>query len=257
MNIKIIVATHKAYAMPQNELYLPVQVGAALNEPIAGYTPDNTGQHISAQNPFYNELTALYWAKYHLADQDVVGLAHYRRYLGQRASHDLRDILDAEQIAMLLSDHDVIVPKKRHYYIESQEQHYLNAHAALPYETMLAVVAEKYPQFATATTQMRTSKAAHLFNMSIMKQAQFQAYTDFVFDVLGEVAKRVDLDQYTGQDRRALGFLGERLMDVWLLGSHQNYVEVPLVQTERTNWLDKGYQFLKRHFGKNGGKTHF
>jgi tyrosyl-tRNA synthetase len=30
MNVKIVVATHKAYPMPSDDMYLPVQAGAAL-----------------------------------------------------------------------------------------------------------------------------------------------------------------------------------------------------------------------------------
>ena len=34
MNAKIIVASHKAYRMPSDPLYLPLQVGAALHDPL-------------------------------------------------------------------------------------------------------------------------------------------------------------------------------------------------------------------------------
>ena len=34
MNIKVIVATHKKYRMPNDEIYLPVQVGAQNKEEI-------------------------------------------------------------------------------------------------------------------------------------------------------------------------------------------------------------------------------
>lgn len=61
-NIKLIVATHKAFQMPKDDnLYLPIHVGAEGKEDL-GYTGDNTGQHISLLNPYYCELTGLYWA---------------------------------------------------------------------------------------------------------------------------------------------------------------------------------------------------
>lgn len=49
------------YWMPDDSVYLPIQVGAALH-PALGYVPDNTGYNISDKNPNYCELTALYWA---------------------------------------------------------------------------------------------------------------------------------------------------------------------------------------------------
>ena len=61
MEIKVIIAAHKQYLMPDKDCYFPVQVGRALH-PDIGYTPDNTGDNISEKNPYYCELTGLYWA---------------------------------------------------------------------------------------------------------------------------------------------------------------------------------------------------
>ncbi len=60
--IKIIIASHKKYQKPVENIYLPVQVGAEGKEKIEGYTQDNTGENISTKNPNYCELTGLYWA---------------------------------------------------------------------------------------------------------------------------------------------------------------------------------------------------
>ena len=57
MDIKILVAAHKKYWMPDDSVFLQIQVGAALH-PALGYIPDNTGDNISAKNPNYCELTA-------------------------------------------------------------------------------------------------------------------------------------------------------------------------------------------------------
>lgn len=48
-DVKIIVATHKEYRMPEDEMYLPLQVGAEGKEDF-GYRRDNTGENISARN---------------------------------------------------------------------------------------------------------------------------------------------------------------------------------------------------------------
>ena len=66
-DLKIIIATHKRYQMPSDEIYLPVHVGRALNSvwigtPLMEYIGDNTGDNISSKNRNYCELTALYWA---------------------------------------------------------------------------------------------------------------------------------------------------------------------------------------------------
>ena len=86
MDIKILVATHKKYWMPDDSVYMPIQVGATLH-PDFGYTSDNIGENISAKNLNYCELTALFWAWKNLAC-DYIGLCHYRRYFGYKVHTD-------------------------------------------------------------------------------------------------------------------------------------------------------------------------
>lgn len=60
-DIKVIVATHKKYTMPDDPMYIPVQVGARGKEEL-GYQKDDEGENISEKNPYFCELTGLYWA---------------------------------------------------------------------------------------------------------------------------------------------------------------------------------------------------
>ena len=59
MNIKVLVATHKQYWMPEDLVYMPIHVGRAGKFDI-GYIGDHTGDNISDKNANYCELTGLY-----------------------------------------------------------------------------------------------------------------------------------------------------------------------------------------------------
>ena len=60
-SVRIVVATHKAYQMPTDSMYLPLHVGAKGKTDL-GYRRDDTGEeHISEKNPGFCELTGLYW----------------------------------------------------------------------------------------------------------------------------------------------------------------------------------------------------
>ena len=83
MNVKIIIAAHKVYEMPDDICYLPVHVGKAVNNKNIGFRGDDTGDNISVKNSSYCELTGLYWAWKNL-DADYLGLAHYRRYFSAK-----------------------------------------------------------------------------------------------------------------------------------------------------------------------------
>jgi len=82
MDIRILIAAHKPYGFAQDDIYMPVQVGAALNDKF-GAACDDTGDNISDKNPYYCELTGLYWM-WKNVKADYCGLVHYRRYFAVR-----------------------------------------------------------------------------------------------------------------------------------------------------------------------------
>ena len=121
MNLKILVAAHKPYWMPEDSVYLPLNVGAE-GKPDLGYTKDNTGDNIAAKKAYFCELTGLYWAWKNL-DADYIGLVHYRRYFTRKEVRNINaekgQILRKEEWEKLLSSYNVVVADKLNYYIET------------------------------------------------------------------------------------------------------------------------------------------
>ena len=91
-----------------------------LQAEAPGFQRDDEGDNISAANPHYCELTGVYWAWKNL-DADYVGLAHYRRHF---AGEGERGVATQADVEALLAQAPVVLPKKRHYYIETIEDHY-------------------------------------------------------------------------------------------------------------------------------------
>ena len=109
MDIKILVASHKKAEMPEDSMYLPVHVGRALYpDREFGYQSDAEGDNISIKNPYYCELTALYWAWKNLK-ADYVGLAHYRRHFSLKTVHrgGWNSVLTGKQAEILCRKHDI------------------------------------------------------------------------------------------------------------------------------------------------------
>lgn len=253
MNIKIIVATHKSYRMPQDKIYLPVQAGRAVsNVCLTEYAGDDTGENISAKNKNYCELTALYWAWKNL-EADYIGLSHYRRHFAKSKSGDKwARIADGAYIGSLLEKYDVILPKKRNYYIETTYQQYIHAHNQQDLDKTEAILAQFYPQFIPAYKQVMDDTKGHRFNMMIMKKDVFDSYCRWLFDILFRLEACLDISDYSDYDKRVFGFVSERLLDVWVrtMEAQQGlkYAELPVVNMEKQNWLKKGTNFLKRKF---------
>lgn len=252
MNIKIIVATHKNYWMPTDSIYLPVHVGAegktdengqALD---LGYTKDNTGDNISGKNSNYCELTGLYWAWKNL-DADYIGLAHYRRHftLKKRGEKNQRPITRSE-LENLLTKNDVLLPRKRNYFIETNYSQYVHAHHEIDLKTTREIIAEKYLNYLAAYDASMKKTTGHRFNMFIMKRDKFNAYCEWLFDILFELEKRLDISTYNANDSRVFGFVSERLLDPWIETNSIKYKDIPYVFMENQNWLKKGGAFIKR-----------
>lgn len=252
-DIRIIVATHKPYWMPDDPLYLPMQVGAEGKESL-GFTPDNTGDNISSKNPNYCELTGLYWAWKNL-NLSYLGLAHYRRHFTiTGGTNDRRDVLDIDQARQLLGTEnvDVILPEQRNYWIETNYQQYVHAHHAEDLDTTRAIIKERYPDYLESFDAVMKKTNGHRFNMFIMKKELADAYCDWLFDILFELEKRLDISSYSDNDKRVFGFVSERLLDVWIRTNDIKYKDIPYIFLEKENWVSKIANFLKRKM--DGGK---
>lgn len=99
MDIKILVACHRKFDVPSDPIYFPVHVGTEGKAPI-GFTPDSTGDNISAKNPMYCELTGLYWAWKNLSC-DYIGLVHYSRYFAGHRKLGTTYVTGADLVANL------------------------------------------------------------------------------------------------------------------------------------------------------------
>ena len=255
MKVTVVVATHKPYAMPADSLYLPLHVGAEGKESI-GFAGDKTGENISAKNPTFCELTGLYWAWKNL-DADYIGLAHYRRHFGGKGKGEpLARVLTEAQAVRLLEGRDGILPKMRHYYIETLYDHYAHTMHVEPLDITGEIIREKYPAYVPAFEALKKRRSAHVFNMLILRRDHLDAYCTWLFDILFELEKRVDATDYDAFHARFFGRVSERLLDVWLSQNPLDLAEVPLVSIERTNWLKKGGSFLRaKFFGKKYGKS--
>lgn len=244
-HIKMIVAAHKAYPMPDTPMYLPLQVGSAINEALP-YAQDNTGANISEKNKTFCELTGLYWAWKNL-DADYIGLCHYRRYFACRPFGNKRKrVLSDGDADRLLGANDVILPKKRNYWIETNYSQYIHAHHREDLDTTRQILSERYPDYLPAYDEIMGRTSGHRFNMFIMKKCILDAYCGWLFDVLFELERRLDISGYDPVSRRVFGYVGERLLDVWVETNHIAYTELPVVNMERQNWLKKGSLFLFR-----------
>ena len=256
MTIKILVAAHKKYRMPADDVYVPVQVGAAGKPSIDPlWQRDDEGDNISSRNPNYCELTALYWAWKNLAQlpDDCIGLCHYRRYFGRARigagiEKKREGIFSCGDYENILKSCDVIVPEKRNYYIETVRSQYAHAHHESDLDTVEQIIREKYPDYMEQWGDVMDSTRLHILNMFVMRRKKFDEYCAWLFDILFTLEARIDIESYDGYNSRLFGFLSERLFNVWLAHQRLRLHETPVVMLEPVNWPKKIVKFLERKF---------
>lgn len=252
LDTKIMVVTNKPYPMPVDKMYMPVLVGKQKTVP-EGFIQDNSGENIAEKNPFFCELTALYFAWKNM-DADAIGLFHYRRYLRGKASFvangKKKRILSQEEVERLLAQSDLILPKRRNYYIETLYSHYEHTMYVEPLEETGRIIEELCPLYSPAFERLKIRKSAHMFNMMVAKKEVLDGYCAWLFPILFELEKRTDLTKYTAFHARFFGRVSELLLDVYIETNHVSYTEAPLENIERVNWWKKGTAFLKAKFKK-------
>ena len=241
-NIIIFICAHKEVPLPPHPYFLPIQAGAALHETIPGYQPDSEGENISSKNPHFCELTCHYWAWKNLKNVDIVGLNHYRRYFDfQRKwpqfSADKHFIKTEEffshpyqfpDLEKLLKKYDIILPVARHWRVSNTQQ-YADYHIAKDWEMLRQIIKERSPQYIPAFEKsMDHSNISVGYNMFITHWKHFDAYSEWLFDILFEVERRVPPISDPIQSR-IYGYMSERLINVFCEHHHLRIKHFPLI----------------------------
>ena len=238
-NCKILICCHKPCELPPDPdgLFLPIQVGAAISDVDLGMQRDDqvNGElcdNISAKNKSYCELTALYWAwkniKKLYPNLEYIGLNHYRRYFSFDRKNYFDDAvvfpesevknyrLDKAKLEKILSKYDVLMAKPRSYPY-SLEIDYSVCHVSEDLRTLKKIIHEKYPEYdkdiySVMTCGCRLSP----YNMTVIGWNDFDAYCAWLFNILFEAEKEIDIAEYNAVQGRIFGYMAERLFNVWV-----------------------------------------
>lgn len=248
MKIWMMVAAHKYYWMPSDMAYKPMFVGAAGKESPAGsWWRDDTADNISEKNATFCELTGHYWLWKNLR-ADAYGLCHYRRHFARALPFGSKkqQVIGYSELERLLGKYDVILPKKRCYYIETNYSQYVHAHHAEDLEATRQILSERCPEYLPHWDRSMQQRSGHRFNMFVMRKEHFHAYSEWLFPILFELEKRLDISGYSVYDQRVFGFVAERLLDVWLMNQTLKVKECRVVHLESQHWGKKIASFLER-----------
>lgn len=219
------VITHKEFHYNLPKGYVPILVGADVNQNPQHYQPDNQGDNISSKNPSFCELTGLYWMWKNSHTQNI-GLSHYRRYFSKYSSRKdmyLAELIKGHMLPVseemldgFLNDYDWIVSQPEKGGQGSVYDQFKEFHNIKDLQTVRDVIKENHPNCVPAFDHVMNSEFISFYNMFYTSKENADQYCEWLFDVLFEVEKRTDISNYDSYQQRLYGFLGERLLNVWL-----------------------------------------
>ncbi len=233
--VKILICYHKKAPLFKDDILTPIHVGRAnarermdhdseeykwLTENMIG---DDTGENISYENDSYNEMTALYWAWKNydeLGDPDYIGLNHYRRHFVLNGTDKIvYNIQDFNKDTYL--DQIGYSEEKMHQFVEGCDfvthlghvinvyNHYIENQRKTDIDLANQIVLEQHPEYKEVMDEYYAGDDSNFCNMNIFSKKIFFEYCEWIFPILDEFKKRVDVDE-----KRF--FISERLTGIYI-----------------------------------------
>lgn len=247
-----------------NPLFVNIRCGAVFDKRTnIDMQGDHTGNNISCKRQSFNELTVHYWA-WKNVDADYYGLCHYRRFFSFSKSrlpgtdtwgqvHCARFTgkslkkygITTDSMENEILNCDVIVPEKVELknigYRSNMDalKNLKNAYNMQDVNILWEVIQEKYPEYYADAMEYMHQSESWLYNCFIMKKAVFLDYSKWLFDILFEFEKRINMQAYSMHMLREPAHLAERLLGIYVyhLKKHTNCVihEKQLVKIDNTD----------------------
>lgn len=233
--MKVYSVTHKDV---KNIPYGRTPIGVGPNKKIKKIKLyDNTGDNISQKNASFCELTALYWIWKNTNDE-YVGLEHYRRTFYEKRTLILSPIRK-KKLKRILGSCDIVLPQKS-YMPETVFEQYKSSHIEADLKCCEEIIKEKYPEFLPDYKKVMENNEQYLTNMFVAKKILADEYCEWLFDILFEAEKRIDITGRDAYQTRVFGFLSERLFNVWIL-----HKQLKINEVEIRDYSEKKFRFRK------------
>lgn len=235
----IYIITHKPFKKVTNsDLYKTLLVGADTNNGLDDYIKDNDfPENISYKNPHFCELTGLYWM-WKRSKEDYLGLCHYRRYFTDDNGH----ILDNSSTVLdMLHDYDIILPQRVPDMYEglSAKEHFSKSHDVTVWNKVKKIISINYSDYLKDFEWFEGQTTGYSYNMMITKKSLLNKYCEWLFSILFQLEKQVDIEKYDPYNQRMFGFVSERLMNVWVQHNSLRVRELPVCFAEDRSIIQK------------------
>ena len=244
----VYIMVHKEFDDPRLPGYTPLWVGSACHKQLQlPFLSDDTGDHISEKNIFYSELTGVYWAWKNDRKNDVLGICHYRRFFQSVSGA----ILSLDNMRQIMEEYDVILPTPEVFSDETVYDQYIKVHDQVDLIETRKAMELLSPEYLDSYDKVMSGNQTYCFNMLIATKEIFFQYASWLFPILFEVEKHLDISNYNDYQRRVFGFISERLLTVFFHHHSYRVYEAPLVITDEKKETKYYIDQIEKNIGKD------
>ncbi len=179
--IKILICCHKKCELPKDDIFLPIQVGAAISDINLGMQRDDqvngiTCDNISSKNKSFCELTALYWAwkniKKLYPNLEYIGINHYRRFFDfnksfrnfyTKTEQDVKNYRINKDILTTLLKKKYSIVAKQNTYRTTLAIDYCWNHISDDYKILKNTVQKLYPEYKQSFDEILNFNNKYVF----------------------------------------------------------------------------------------------
>lgn len=221
------------------DLYVPINSGNLAVPTKSDFAKkyihfeDEMKYNIAHLNPKLNEMTAIYaYWKNLMNDADYIGFNHYRRLFRIEDLSDISeyDVIDSKPIQMLFNMSYFTGSPIKSIVSTDIKSGYAICHKIEDWNKMEELL-KKTPYYVEFECWSNQNCLTSPCNMFIMKKKIFEEYCEFIFPILFELEKQVDLTGYDNYQKRQLSFLAERLTSLFLYVKRQQGYKFKTVDT--------------------------
>ena len=211
---------------------------------------DDTGDNISQKNREYCECTVLYWAWKNydkLGNPDYIGFMQYRRHFILNEDVFKEKKLDEYELAYATRKIDYPGNDYLHFLgidrgglcrflkncggiftnpsdlslvgMKSQREDYMQnipGTNVADFDMMLDIVTKMYPNMSRYIRARAAQPLKSCFQMWVLPKKIFFKYMNFLFSVLFECEKHINISLYNIYGKRTIGYLAELLYDYFM-----------------------------------------
>lgn len=238
--INIFIPYFSIVPVYSSDVFHPIFTGDVNNKLVTDALQDSKAENIFEKSRVYGELSAYYWIwKNFKQSSDYVGFCQFYHFMDFTSDSkifapfnmiyldefaELFKNYTEENVLNFAQGYDVVVPAKIPLNTSFYEE-YLKNHRKEDLDLATDVIKELYPNYVTAVDNAMAANFMYPLGNFIMKKEIFNDFCEWMFNILAEVEKRIEWNNYGRyRDIVSSSFAAERFLNIWL--QHNSHLNV-------------------------------